>query len=74
MPTKMEKARRLRTQQIGPKADLKADANLAKKQLHEKYKDAEAALREMMKTESPNSKRLIKQMEIVANLSPYKEI
>lgn len=74
MPTKIEQAKSARIKMNGGKEDLNSNIEDTKSFLHEEYKKAIKKLEELKKIEKSDSKRLIKQMEIVANLSPYKEI
>ena len=75
MPRKQLVIRENRTKRIGQKEDLSENnAQKTEKRLHEEYEKAKAILDEMLKKEKPDSKKLLKQEEIVLNLSRYRDL
>ncbi len=75
MPRKQLVIRENRTKRIGQKEDLSENnAQKTEKSLHEEYEKAKAILDEMLKKEKPDSKKLLKQEEIVLNLSRYRDL
>ncbi len=71
MPTKAEKARHAKVRKFGEKPNFNKQDKDTKEYLHSEYEKALKRLEELRKTEKADSKKLLKQEEIVYNLSGY---